>query len=419
MRKCSGCISPTVDCSLLTVYYPRSPPTGQGLVYWYSFGMERLTAYLHQQALSLGFDRIGVIPAAPGRRLEAYLRWVAAGQHGEMAYMARPDRVARRQDLNVILPGVQNIICVAVDYATLQLPPEVAQDPSRGRVSNYAWGVDYHEVMQPRLEMLASWLKEQVKDSAVFHRVYVDTGPLLERDHAETAGLGFTGKNSMLIAPKHGSYCFLGEILTTLPLAPSHFPPHVSPSISCGSCRRCLDACPTQAFPQPYVLDAQRCISYLTIELKGWIPKELRPLMGNWVYGCDICQQVCPFNRFAGKGESEQWTVNSEQWRNAAPPLLQLLGLTEEQFEARFAHSPIQRIKRAQLVRNACVAAGNWGSQTAVSALIPLLQDPHPLVRGHAAWALHQIGGDVAKTAVSQALADETNETVKQELAEE
>lgn len=383
--------------------------------------MERLTADLRQQALSLGFSRVGIIPAMPGRRLEAYLQWVSAGQHGEMAYLARPDRLARRQDLNMILPGVQSIICVAVDYATLQPPEEIAQDPSRGRISNYAWGMDYHEVMQPRLEMLASWLKEQVRDTAVSHRVYVDTGPLLERDHAETAGLGFIGKNTMLIAPKQGSYCFLGEILTTLPLPPSRFTfhAHAAHHISCGSCHRCLDTCPTNAFPQPYVLDARRCISYLTIELKGWIPKELRPLMGNWVYGCDICQQVCPFNRFARKGESEQWAVNSGQWGNTAPPLLQLLGLTEEQFEVQFTHSPIRRIKRVRLVRNACVAAGNWGSQTAVPALVALLDDPHPIVRGHAAWALYQIGGDVAKTAVSQALAYETDEAVRRELVRE
>ncbi|MEW5989062.1 MAG: tRNA epoxyqueuosine(34) reductase QueG, partial [Chloroflexota bacterium] len=256
--------------------------------------MEEITGRLKAKAHKLGFSQVGVIEARPGRRLDAYLRWVAQEHHGEMDYLARPDRLARRQDLNVVLPGVQSIICVGLDYATLQLPPEIANDPSRGRISNYAWGADYHDLLLGRLEELAAWLHDTV--GAHRYKVYVDTGAILERDHAETAGLGFTSKNTMLIAPRRGSYLFLGEILTTLALPPDPPAVHVP---SCGNCHRCLDACPTQAFPEPYVLDARRCISYLTIELKGWIPHELRPLMGNWVYGCDVCQVVCPFNRFA------------------------------------------------------------------------------------------------------------------------
>ncbi len=369
--------------------------------------MMPIMSQLEEKAHSLGFSRVGVIPAAPGKRLAAYLCWIEAQQHGEMGYLARPDRVARRQNLELILPGVQTIICVAVDYALVS-PPQTVHDPGRGRISNYAWGIDYHAVMTPRLQELADWLGRQVNS-----RVYVDTGAILERDHGESAVLGFTGKNSMLIHPRRGSYFFLGEILTTWPIPPTPLTPRTA-SISCGTCHRCLDACPTQAFPQPYVLDARRCISYLTIELKGWIPAELRPFMGNWVYGCDVCQVVCPFNRFAHPNE----TADSD-WLSqvAAPPLLELLTLTENQFQHRFAHSPIQRIKRERLVRNACVAAGNWGSHTAVSALSPLLADPDPLVRGHAAWALHRIGGAVAKTAVAQALADETDEQVRRELA--
>ena len=379
--------------------------------------MERLTDELKAKACALGFSMVGVVAAAPGRRLDAYRRWIAAEQHGQMGYMARADRVARRQDLNVILPGVQSIVCVGLDYYTLKAPDHIASDPSRGRISNYAWGADYHEVMTPRLEELAAWLRQQAAGD-VQTRVYVDTGAILERDHAETAGLGFTGKNTMLIGPRQGSFFFLGELLTTLPLA-TDTPRPAMPN--CGSCRRCLDACPTNAFPEPYVLDARRCISYLTIELKGWIPHELRPLMGNWIYGCDVCQDVCPFNRFAQPtGElAFQPTNQPPNWNAIAPPLLDILALDEAGFNERFAGSPIERIKRARLLRNAAVAAGNWGSEAAVPALTSLLEDPEPLIRGHAAWALRQIGGRRAEAAVAAALRLETDKMVRQEMVDE
>ena len=368
-----------------------------------------ITAKLKAQAEALGFNRIGIIPAASGRRLADYFAWVGAGMHGEMGYLARRDRLARRQDLNVILPGVQSVVCVGLDYHTLRLPPELAHDPSRGRISNYAWGVDYHDVMTPRLQALADWLAVEA-GGEVASRVYVDTGAILERDHGEQAGLGFTGKNTMLIAPRAGSHFFLGELLTTLPLEPDV----AQPMPGCGRCHRCLTACPTQAFPQPYVLDARRCISYLTIELKGWIPRDLRPFMQNWIYGCDVCQDVCPFNRFAPTTLEPSFVPLD--WETAVPPLLDMLTLDDHAFNQRFAHSPIKRIKRRGLLRNACVAAGNWGSETAVSSLIPLLHDPEPIIRGHAAWALGQIGGEVAKTAVVSALAAETDDLVRQEL---
>jgi epoxyqueuosine reductase len=378
--------------------------------------MTGITERLKVKARSLGFSLVGVVPAGPGRRLEAYLRWIANAQHGEMAYMARPDRVARRQDLSVILPGVQSIVCVGLDYYSLQLPAGIAGDPSRGRISNYAWAADYHDVMTPRLQALAEWLRAQAVPAgpspAVHSRVYVDTGAILERDHAETAGLGFTGKNTMLIAPQRGSWFFLGELLTTMPLA--YDTPRPMPG--CGSCQHCLEACPTNAFPAAYTLDARRCISYLTIELKGWMPRELRPLLGNWVYGCDICQAVCPFNRFAQ--ETVEPAFKPVSWDAAAPPLLELLALDEAGFRQRFAGSPIKRIKRRGLVRNACVAAGNWGSEAAVPALTALLTDREPLARGHAAWALHRIGSREARAAVAAALTQETDESVRQEMAE-
>lgn len=388
---------------------------------------DTLLVELRQQARALGFDRLGVIPAVPARRLAAYRHWLAQQMHGQMGYLARPDRVARREDLQVILPGVQTIICVGLAYFTQSVPPFIAQDAGRGRISNYAWGQDYHAVMTPRLEMLADWLVTAVSPSPapIVHRVYVDTGAILERDHAETAGLGFTGKNTLLIDPQAGSWLFLGEILTTRKFTTA--PP--SPVIpACGTCHRCLDACPTHAFPAPYVLDARRCISYLTIELKEWIPPQVRPLLGNWVYGCDVCQEVCPFNRFARPSrESAFWPTMGTtgiatadplpiDWDVVAPPLPQLLALDEATFPARFAGSPVRRIGRVRLVRNACVAAGNWGSETAVPFLLPLLHAPEPILRGHAAWALRQIGGAVAETAVAHARRTETEVMVRQEM---
>jgi epoxyqueuosine reductase len=305
---------------------------------------DELTVALAEKAKELGFNFFGLIPAKPARRLAAYLDWIEKERQGKMGYMARPDRIIRRQDLNVILPGVQTILCVGLNYFPGKLPAHIAQDPSRGRISNYAWGVDYHDVMTPRLQELADWLQTETQ-AEVQSRVYVDTGAILERDHGETAVFGFTGKNTMLINPQHGSYFFLGEILTTLPFTatlPSPIPQAQSEMPSCGSCQRCQPACPTHAFPEPYVVDARRCISYLTIELKGWIPRELRPLMGNWIYGCDVCQEVCPFNRFAtptnesgfypedGKLEIGELDLSvSKDWDGVAPPLLEILALDE------------------------------------------------------------------------------------------
>ncbi|MBI5959968.1 MAG: tRNA epoxyqueuosine(34) reductase QueG [Chloroflexi bacterium] len=354
-----------------------------------------------QFAARLGFTGVGIIPAAPSPRLDAYHHWIAAGMHGSMGYLARPDRVQRRADLNVILPGVRSLVIVALDYGTITTAsPRQADSPpltvverglggeARGRISNYAWGADYHTIMLPRLEQIAAWLREQ-SGNDVISRAYVDTGAILERSHAQQAGLGFVGKNTMLIHPRRGSYFFLGEVLTTLTFE-DYDQPHRE--TMCGTCTRCLSACPTGAFPQPYVLDARRCISYLTIEHKGSIPVELRPLMGNWVYGCDICQAVCPFTRFVQlSAEAAFWSQDADR---AAPLLADLLALDEAGFRARYAGSAVERIKRERLVRNACIAAGNSG----LPDLLPLLErlaqeDESALVREHAAWGQGRING--------------------------
>ncbi|MEM9773705.1 MAG: tRNA epoxyqueuosine(34) reductase QueG [Chloroflexota bacterium] len=343
---------------------------------------------LKQKAASLGFGMLGTIPAVPAKRLDAYMNWVNGEMYGKMGYMARPDRIVRRQDLNVILPSVKTIICVGLDYHTLRLPPEIANDPTRGRISSYAWGADYHDIMTPRLKELADWLIAEEKGEESAHRVYVDTGAILERDHAESAGLGFTGKNTMLIRPKFGSWFFLGEILTTISLPTETF---LNPSQmpSCGSCTRCLTACPTKAFPKPYVMDARRCISYLTIELKGGIPNEFRPQLGNWIYGCDVCQEVCPFNRF--EQETVEHAFKPSYIEYAAPKLESLISMSHETFGKTYAKSPIKRIKRDRLVRNAAIAAGNSGEAGFIPRLNALLNDENELVREHADWAIQQL----------------------------
>ncbi len=341
---------------------------------------------VRERAAGLGFSLAGITPALPSPQLEAYLRWIEAGYHGTMGYMARPDRVLRRRDLTAILPGARSLIVVGLDYHTA-LPPEILADPARGRISGYAWGADYHDIMIPRLQALADWLRAETR-AEIACRVYVDTGAILERSHGMQAGLGFTGKNTMLIHPHRGSYFFLGEIITTLAFD-DYDEPYPTPEqggIGCGRCTRCLTACPTQAFPAPRLLDARRCISYLTIEHRGVIPEELRPLLGNWVYGCDVCQEVCPFNRFAVEAAERAFLPASID--RAAPPLVDLLALTEETFIQRFAGSPILRIGRDRLVRNACVAAGNWRGAEAAPLLQRLLSDESALVREHAAWAL-------------------------------
>lgn len=341
--------------------------------------------HIKNRARELGFNLVGLTRAEPSPTLDAYFRWIDAGMHGEMGYMARPDRQERRRDLQVILPGVQSLVIVGLDYRTLNIPDDILSDPARGRIASYAWGLDYHDLMTPRLEQLTAWMQAEAGQTAQ-QRVYVDTGAILERSHAQQAGMGFVGKNTMLIHPHRGSYFFLGEILTSLEFD-AYDQPH-RPTM-CGNCTRCLHACPTNAFPQPHVLDARRCISYLTIENKGWIPPDLRPQIGNWVFGCDICQEVCPFQRFSPTSHEQDFIPVDVN--RAAPPLLDLLALDHEIFKARFHGSPIQRIKRDRLVRNACIAVGNWGSPLALPHLLPLLGDPNPLVRGHAAWAISRI----------------------------
>jgi epoxyqueuosine reductase len=383
--------------------------------------IERIKA----QANALGFDLVSVAPAGPITTVGHYRAWLEKGYHGEMAYLARPEAVARRGNLARTLAGVRSVVVVGVNYYTCSLPPELYDDPSRGIIASYAWGDDYHDVLTPRLRQLGAFIEAET-NGAVAYRVYVDTGPLLEREIAAHAGLGFVGKNTTLIHPRLGSWFFLGELLLTVQVgpvinlaqrSPSSCGEGVQPSrqeITCGHCTRCLDACPIDAFVEPYVLDARRCISYLTIELKGSIPRGLRPLMGNRIFGCDICQEVCPWNRrFARPTVEPAFQPRSD---GMAPRLRDLIALDDEGFRRRFRHSPVKRVRRRGLLRNVAVALGNWGDPAAVPVLVRVLGDAEPLIRGHAAWALGCIATAEARCALNRALTTETDEWVREEL---
>jgi len=369
-----------------------------------------LTERIKSRATDLGFDLIGVAPAGHAMRADAYAQWTEAGLAGEMAYMTRDPR--RRQDVRHFMPEARSVVVVGLSHYTFDLPDEIKRDPSRGLIARYAWGLDYHDVMTPRLRELLAFIRAEARRE-IQAKVYVDTGPVLERDFAEQAGLGFTGKNTCLIHPRTGSWLFLGEIILDLEL---DYDAPVT-SIGCGSCTRCLIACPTDAFVAPYVLDARRCISYLTIELKGNIPRELRPLLGNRIFGCDDCQDVCPWPRRFARQTTEQafYPVDIDR---AAPRLLELIALTPEQFRMRFKGTPIMRARRKGLLRNVAVGLGNWGDEAAVPALSNALNDGEPLVRANAAWALGQIDIPAARNALEARRQIETDDGVKREISD-
>jgi len=339
---------------------------------------------IRQRALELGFDACHFTTAAPPGTGARFQQWLASGLHGEMAYMARSAH--RRVDPQQVLPGAESILTLATSYAggghDSPGPPPAGDSSRTGLIARYARYADYHQVLAGRLQQLTAFV-QQAGGQAARSLWYVDTGPILERDLAQRAGLGFVGKHTNLISRRLGNWIFLSEIITTVQLEPD--PPEHN---RCGSCARCIEACPTAAITGPFQLDARRCISYLTIELKGPIPVELRPAIGNRVYGCDDCLAVCPWNRFAQKGAVMQAHARSDL---GAPDLLELLSLDEAAFQARFAGTPMLRAKRRGLLRNACVALGNIGDKAALPALQKAGADPEPLIAEHARWAIQQI----------------------------
>ena len=336
---------------------------------------------LKAQAFGLGFDLVGICTLGPAETADAFEDWLAHGYGGEMEYL--PRNRDKRRDSRLAVPGTVSAIVVAMNYG--------GREPS-GPVARYARGDDYHDVMLDRLQWLQRWLSDETGRS-VNGKAYVDTGPLLERDLARRAGLGWFGKNSNLINPSLGSFFFLGALLVDLDLAPD------APfeADRCGTCTRCLDSCPTNAFVAPRVLDATKCISYLTIELKDAIPVELREPIGELIYGCDICQEVCPWNlRFAPALPDESVYAPHPVVADADARQLArvLLGMTREEFATWFKHSPMKRAKLRGLKRNAAVVLGNVGTEEDSDVLQRALHDPEPLVREHAAWALERVGPD-------------------------
>ncbi len=371
-----------------------------------------LTESVKTEASRLGFDLVGVTTPHPPLHLPVFRAWLEAGRHGEMAYLADERSLDRRSDPLRILPECQSILVLGVRYPAPAMDATQEADKANGRVAAYAWGDDYHDVLPPRLEALVRFIETQA-GHPVPNRWYTDTGPVLEREMAQRAGLGWIGKNTCLIHPRLGSYFLLAEVLLGIELEPNA--PFVTDH--CGTCRRCLEACPTQCILTDRTLDATRCISYLTIELKDAIPQELRPQVGNWVFGCDICQQVCPWNeRFANANGDPAFAPRPG---TPQPDLVEQLSLSAGSFNRKFKGSPIKRAKRRGYLRNAVIALGNRlarGDCSSVPALIDvLLHDPEALVRRHAAWALSQAGGGDVRKALEEA---EQRERVDSVLAE-
>jgi epoxyqueuosine reductase len=338
---------------------------------------------ISQRARELGFDDCRFTTAAPpasGRQLET---WLAAGQHGEMTWLAR--NAEKRLRPQLVLPGARSVIVLAVNYFDASAAAATSLHPGpapRGFVARYARHADYHDVLGKRLKALTESVN-QLGGADTRSLWYVDTGPILERDFAQRAGLGFIGKHTNLISRRHGNWLLLAEILTTLELAPD--PPERN---HCGTCTRCLVACPTGAITAPFQLDARRCVSYLTIELKGSLPLPLRPAIGNRIFGCDDCLAACPWNRFA---RAAGLLRAFAQPALATPDLLELLALDNAGFKTRFHGTPLLRTKRRGLLRNVCVALGNIGDRRALPGLSVATTDTEPLIQEHAAWAVGRI----------------------------
>ena len=357
---------------------------------------------IKQTATDLGFDGFGVAGPDMPKSVEKYKRWLALEYEGKMGYMSRT--VDRRSDLNQVLNGVQSVICLRTNYLPEDKDMRFLDESENGDISLYALNEDYHDVLLPRLKQLEEKIHQEFADCQT--KVYVDTGPVLEKPLAQKAGIGWVGKHTNLISEGIGSWYFLAEILTDIAL------PENQPAVDrCGTCRECIDICPTRAIVAPYVLDSRRCISYLTIELKGVIPLQFRKAIGNRIYGCDDCQIVCPWNSFAVKTDDKAF-----HGQEGVHLLIELIRLNDEGFRRRFRTSPIKRIKRRGFLRNVAVALGNSGNLDAVAPLIEVLSDPEPLIRTHVVWALGELLQEKAPTVLWENLSQESDEMVLTEI---
>ncbi len=359
---------------------------------------EDLRTDLIAEAQALGFADIGFTAPSNGAAGARLADWLADGAHGEMAWMA--DRIAWRADPAALWPEARSVIMLADSYAPAHDPMEVLNHPGRAGISVYAQNRDYHDIVKKRLKRLGRWLIDRAGGEI---KVFVDTAPVMEKPLAQQAGLGWQGKHTNVVSRRLGSWFFLGAIFTTLDLGSNG-----AETDHCGGCRRCLDICPTAAFPAPYRLDARRCISYLTIELKGPVPRDLRPAIGNRIYGCDDCLAVCPWNKFAA-GASEGYIARPEL---IAPDLGALAALDDAAFREMFRASPVKRIGRARFVRNVLIAIGNSGLNSLAGAARALLDDPDPLVRGAAVWALSRL---LPISELAGLRRDDPDDTVRQE----
>ena len=338
-----------------------------------------MRAALAEAARAHGFDAVGIArPDAIPRAAVRLREFLAVGAHGDMGWMAT--NAERRGDPRVLWSHVRSIVMLGVNYGPHDDPLAILKKRQRGGISVYAQGDDYHEVIKPRLKLLGRWLIENAGGDI---KVFIDTAAVMEKPLAEAAGLGWQGKHTNLVSRAHGSWLFLGALFTTLELAPDTAEPD-----HCGTCRACLDICPTAAFPAPYRLDARRCISYLTIEHKGPIPHELRPLIGNRIYGCDDCLAVCPWNKFAQAGREAKLAARAAL---RAPLLAELARLDDAGFRALFAKTAVKRVGRARFLRNVLIAIGNCGDAILAGEAERLLDDSSPLVRGAAVWALSRL----------------------------
>lgn len=359
---------------------------------------------LKAHAAELGFTLSGICPAIDATGYPRLQEWLASGYAGQMHYLS--NRAEAYRHPRSVLESVRSVLMLALPYRTSE--PESCQ-PGQGRISRYAWGPgDYHDVIHDKLHALADWLREQVPGAEC--RGVVDSAPLLEREFAVLAGLGWIGKNTLLLNKPAGSYFFLAALLTNLDLPVDE----AFTTDHCGSCRACLDACPTQAFPQPYVLDATKCISYLTIELREAIPVSLREGMGDWLFGCDVCQDVCPWNHRAPLSGELAFQPRADE---NPVDLIALFDLDDAAFKKRFRDSPLWRSKRRGILRNAAIVLGNQRAERAIPALVRGLNDTEPLIRGAAAWALSRIGIGPAQSALHARLAVEEDGEVRQEIA--
>ena len=364
-----------------------------------------LTRLLREKASALGFDLFGVVPVSRSLTIEIYRAWLNKGYAGTMEYLELHSEL--KEDPRNLLPETLSLVSLGFNYNTGNSSRET-QDPSKARISRYAWGDDYHEIIHSKLKALEYYLRNEL-NTANHTRSFVDSGPVLEREVAQRAGLGWFGKHSNLINVEKGSWFFLAEMLIDVELkADVPFT-----RVDCGTCTSCIDACPTEAIIADRTVDARRCISYLTIEHKGAIPADLRPKMDNHIFGCDICQDVCPWNKDAPVSVEPGFMPRTG---NYAADLTELMKLDQATFSKRFRKSPIKRTKRRGLLRNVAVSLGNWAHTDAIPALSVGLYDIEPVVRSHSAWALGRINNERARNELINAKTIEENPQVLREI---